>query len=77
MYLELYGFAAVTAMMLFYALEAKGRVYILAFSAACLAAAVYASLIAAWPFAVVETIWAAVAVRRWQRTVPRPHQGTA
>ena len=62
---ELYGAVAVTLMVLFYALEARSPHYIFAFSVACLMSAGYAVAIESWPFAVVETIWAAVALRRW------------
>lgn len=63
---ELFGAAAVTAMMVCYALEPRGRVFVLGFAAACAAASLYAALIAAWPFAVVEAVWALVALRRWR-----------
>ena len=57
-----------TAMMLCYALEPRGRVFILAFAGACVAASVYGFLAGAWPFGVVEAVWAVVALRRWQRS---------
>ena len=65
--LTLFGVIAVGSMLVFYALEERARGFVLAFAAACLASAVYAWLEGAWPFAVVETIWAGVAVRRWLR----------
>jgi hypothetical protein len=65
--LTLFGLAAVTAMLAFYALEDRGRGYILAFAAACAAASVYGFLQGAWPFGVVEAIWALVAVHRWRK----------
>lgn len=66
--LQLFGTAAVTAMVVCYALETRGSGFILLFAAACAASSVYAALIAAWPFAVVEAVWAGVACRRWQRS---------
>jgi hypothetical protein len=63
--LNLYGAAAVTAMLLFYALEARDRLFVLAFAAACLASSAYGFLQGAWPFGVVEMIWSGVALRRW------------
>jgi hypothetical protein len=54
-------------MMVFYALEDRDRRFILAFAAACLLASAYGFLQGAWPFGVVEAIWAGVAVRRWRR----------
>ena len=48
-----------------YALEERSQRYVLGFSASCGAAAVYAVLIAARPFAVIESVWSVVALRRW------------
>lgn len=63
-----YGVCAVTFMMVMYALEPKGRGFILAFAAGCLLSSVYGFLSGAWPFGVVEAIWAVVAVRRYVTT---------
>ncbi|MDA1133252.1 MAG: hypothetical protein O2905_08555 [Proteobacteria bacterium] len=62
-----FGVAAVSAMLAFYALEDRGRGYILAFAAACVLASAYGFLSGAWPFGVLEAAWAAVAVGRWRR----------
>ena len=62
---EAFGASAVAAMVVCYALEARGPHFVLLFAAACAASSIYAALIAAWPFAVVEMVWAGVAVRRW------------
>jgi hypothetical protein len=40
---------------------------VLAFAAACLLASAYGFLQGAWPFGVVEAVWAAVALARWRR----------
>ncbi|MDP9264447.1 MAG: hypothetical protein M3O85_09030 [Acidobacteriota bacterium] len=64
--LSLFGLFAVTAMMVCYALEKKSPWFILGFSAACALGSVYGFLQGAWPFGVVEAIWAVVAVRRWR-----------
>ena len=64
--LTTFGAVAVTAMLLFYALEARSAWYVLAFAGACLASSVYGFLQGAWPFGVVELIWSGVALRRWQ-----------
>lgn len=64
--LTLFGLFAVTAMLVFYALEDRSRWFILAFSGSCALASLYGFLQGAWPFGVVELIWAFVAVRRWQ-----------
>jgi hypothetical protein len=67
--LTLFGLLAVTAMLIFYALEDRSQWYILAFAAACALGSFYGFLQGAWPFGVIEAIWAGVAVYRWrQRT---------
>jgi hypothetical protein len=66
MALTLYGVAAVSFMMAMYALERRGPTYILLFALGCVLSSVYGFLSGAWPFGVVELIWAGVAVRRWQ-----------
>lgn len=63
--LSLFGLFAVTAMVVCYALEGRGRQFILAFAAACLLGSVYGFLQGAWPFGLVESVWALVALRRW------------
>jgi presenilin-like A22 family membrane protease len=65
--LTAFGAIAVTAMLLFYALEARRLWFVLAFAGACLASSLYAFLQGAWPFGVVEVVWCGVAVRRWWR----------
>jgi hypothetical protein len=65
--LTLFGLFAVTAMLVFYALEERGPFNILGFAAACALGSVYGFLQGAWPFGVVEAIWAGVALRRWIR----------
>jgi hypothetical protein len=67
--LTLFGLAAVTAMLLFYALEDRSAHFILAFAGACAAGSVYGFLQGAWPFGVIEAIWALVAVWRWRKRV--------
>ena len=62
-----FGLFAVTMMLVTYALEERSPRYILAFAVACALGSVYGFLQGAWPFGVVEAIWAAVAVRRWAR----------
>jgi len=64
--LTVFGLLAVSAMLVFYALEDRSAGYILAFAGACALASLYGFLQGAWPFGVVEAIWCAVAVRRWR-----------
>jgi hypothetical protein len=61
----LYGVAAVTFMMLMYALEKRGSVFIAAFALGCALSSTYGFLSGAWPFGVVEGIWTFVALRRY------------
>ena len=63
--LTAFGVAALTFMMLMYALESRGRGFILAFAVGCAMSSVYGFASGAWPFGVVEAIWTFVAVRRY------------
>ncbi len=64
--LTVFGALAVSAMLLFYALEQRSPAYVLAFAGACLASSAYGFLQGAWPFGVVELVWSGVALRRWR-----------
>ena len=64
----MFGLFAVTAMLVFYALERRNPGFILAFAGACVLASAYGFLQGAWPFGVVEAIWSIVAFRRWLTT---------
>jgi hypothetical protein len=66
MVITLYGVAALTFMMSMYALESRGRGFVLAFAAGCALSSLYGFLSGAWPFGVVELIWCGIAVRRWR-----------
>ena len=68
--LTLFGASALTFMMVMYALEGRGRGFVLAFALGCALSSVYGFLSGAWPFGVVELIWAGVAVRRYQHLAP-------
>jgi hypothetical protein len=63
--LTLFGLFAVSAMLLFYALEDRNHWFVIAFAAACALGSVYGFLQGAWPFGLVEAVWAVVALRRW------------
>jgi hypothetical protein len=63
--LTLFGLFAVTAMLVTYALEGRSHWFIPAFAAACVLGSIYGFLQGAWPFGLVEAIWAIVAMRRW------------
>lgn len=61
----LFGAAAVTFMMVMYALEKRSNRFVLAFACGCALSSIYGFLSGAWPFGVVEAIWAGVALRRF------------
>ena len=63
--LTLFGLFAVTSMLVTYALEDRSRWLILAFAVACALGSIYGFLQGAWPFGLVEAVWAVVALRRW------------
>jgi hypothetical protein len=63
--LTAFGLFAVTAMLVFYALERRSPWFIFAFALACALASIYGFLQGAWPFGVVEAVWSLVALRRW------------
>jgi hypothetical protein len=52
-------------MLVCYALEDRNRLFILGFAAACALGSAYGFLQGAWPFGLVEAVWAGVALRRW------------
>ena len=68
--LTLFGVVAVGFMMVMYALERRGRKYLALFALGCVLSSAYGFAAGAWPFGVVELIWSAVAVRRWQQAAP-------
>jgi len=59
------GFFAVTTMLICYALEDRSAAFVLAFAGACALGSIYGFMQGAWPFGLVEAIWAVIAVRRW------------
>jgi hypothetical protein len=63
--LTLYGVSVITFMMVMYALEPRGPVFTLGFALGCALSSSYGFLSGAWPFGVVEAIWAVIALRRY------------
>ena len=63
--LTAFGAASLTFMMVMYALERRGRVYVLGFALGCGLSSAYGFLSGAWLFGVVEAVWAVVALRRF------------
>lgn len=72
--ITLFGLAAVTLMLIFYSLEARARIYTLAFALACWMGSAYGFMQGAWPFGLVEAIWGFVALRKWA-TLASPAAG--
>lgn len=66
--LTAFGFFAVTAMVVCYALESRNRWYVLGFAVSCVLGSIYGFLQGAWPFGLVEAIWSIIAARRWWRS---------
>jgi hypothetical protein len=64
--LTAFGLFSVTMMLVCYALEDRGHHFVLAFAVACALGSAYGFLQGAWPFGVVEAIWAVIALRRWR-----------
>ena len=62
----MYGVVALSFMMVMYALERRGRGFILAFALGCLLSSIYGFGSGAWPFGVVEAIWCVVAAQRFR-----------
>ncbi len=65
MAVTVYGVCALTFMMGMYALETRGRRFVLAFALGCALSSSYGFLSGAWPFGVVEAIWTVIALRRY------------
>ncbi len=61
----IYGVCAVSFMMAMYALERRGRPFVLFFALGCLLSSAYGFLSGAWPFGVIEVIWFGIAVHRY------------
>ncbi len=60
-----FGVIAVGFMMVMYALERRHVNFVVAFAAGCILSSGYGFLSGAWPFGIVELVWALVALRRY------------
>jgi hypothetical protein len=65
MAVTVYGVCAVSFMMVMYALEGRGRRFVLGFALGCVLSSAYGFLSGAWPFGIVELVWSGVAIRRY------------
>ena len=63
--LTLFGLVAVSLMLITYTLEKRSHWYVLAFAFACALGSTYGFLQGAWPFGLVEGVWAFIALKRW------------
>jgi hypothetical protein len=75
MAITLYGVCVLTFMMVMYALEGRGRIFTLLFAVGCVLSSVYGFASGAWPFGVVELIWAGVALQRYRAAEPGDGRG--
>ena len=62
-----FGVVAATTMVVAYGLESRGPRWIAVFAGGCLATAAYGVVTGAWIFAVLESVWAVVAIGRFRR----------
>jgi hypothetical protein len=69
MAVTIFGVCVLTFMMVMYALERRGPRFVLGFTLGCVLSSVYGFLSGAWPFGVVELIWAGIALRRYRDAV--------
>lgn len=65
MVVTIYGVCALTFMMLMYALDRRGPIFVLAFALGCALSSSYGFLSGTWPFGVVKALWTLIALRRF------------
>jgi hypothetical protein len=63
----LFGFVAVTIMMISYWLEPRSKWFLLLFAGGCASTSAYSGLVEAYPITVIETLWSAVALHRFRQ----------
>ena len=66
--LTIFGSIAVAIMFLSYWMEPRSKWFILIFAAASAATSVYSGLAEVYPIMVIEALWSAVALQRFNRT---------
>lgn len=64
--LSAFGLFAVTLMVVCYAFEDRSPWVVLGFAVACVLGSIYGFLQGAWPFGLVEAVWAVIALYRWR-----------
>jgi hypothetical protein len=65
--LTLLGFSAVSAMLLFYAIEDSSPWCVLGFAISSGLASIFEFMQGAWPIAVAAALWTLIALKRWQK----------
>ncbi len=73
--LTVYGVIVLTFMMVMYALERRGRPFVLAFALGCALSSSYGFASGAWPFGAIEAIWCVIAIHRFYRRAPTAPEG--
>lgn len=63
--ITIFGVCALTFMMAMYSLERRHPGFVAAFAFGCLLSSAYGFLSGAWPFGLIELVWAIVAGRRF------------
>ncbi len=63
--ITIYGVAALSFMMAMYALEKRGKLFVLGFAMGCVLSSAYGFISGAWPFGVIEFVWSVVALKRF------------
>lgn len=70
--LSAFGLFAVTLMVVCYAFENRSHWVVLGFAGACVLGSIYGFLQGAWPFGLVEAVWALIALWRWRTRAAAP-----
>jgi hypothetical protein len=63
--LTIFGVCALSFMLVMYAMERRDKRFVALFALGCLLSSAYGFASGAWPFGVVEAIWAVIATRRF------------
>lgn len=73
MLITLFGVVAAATMVTAYGFESRDPKWVAVFAVGCAATAIYGVITGAWIFAVLETIWAGVATKRFLAKDAEPH----
>ncbi|VAX27387.1 hypothetical protein MNBD_NITROSPIRAE01-1610 [hydrothermal vent metagenome] len=74
---EALGIISVTMMVVSYALEKRGNIFIAIFAVGCALAAFYAYLLGSYPFLFAEGIWSVIAFRRFYTEMKKKSMSTS